>query len=115
MVMKIDASGALANGAGFTKTGKETVVGWGVPDYTAGVSIASGYITPCAGIITVDVVGNVGGWVQINGINVNFIKGHLGSSHGQPVPSVTLLVAKGDVFSCVFADSPLFFPFKGVV
>lgn len=114
MTMKIDISGALANGTGFTKTGKETAVGWGVPDYTAGVSITNGYVAPCSGIITTSVLGNIGGWVQINGKNVNYITGHSGSSHGQPTPSVTLIVMKGDTFICPWAYAPLFFPFKGV-
>lgn len=44
---------AIKNATNFTPTGKSTIVGWGMPDYSAGVSLTSGssYTAPCDGIV----------------------------------------------------------------
>lgn len=36
----------LKNASNFSSLGKETIVGWGMPDYSAGVSFTSGSVTP---------------------------------------------------------------------
>jgi hypothetical protein len=42
-VGRIEENKADTNSSNFTQTGKETIVGWGIPDYTAGISVSLPY------------------------------------------------------------------------
>lgn len=87
---------------------KEMIVGWGLPDYTAGVSVSSGFVAPCPGLYrhySVDVTGNT----YVNGVQVDTFTWKKGSWAGHA--GCTLLLDKGDVIT---GDTPnaKFYPFK---
>ena len=99
---------ALKDASNLTATGKETVVGWGMPDYSAVVSMTSGSSAP------------KNGWAVAYGANanvtysVNDVSVAQGNSH---VPNWTgnwnlqIMVSAGDV---VAGGSWNFIPCKGV-
>ena len=90
---------------------RETVVGWGMPDYSAGISltgISSPYIAPANGIIYIE--RDIGD-LKINGNAYVGISGQVYSSY-----SNTIIINKGDSLSWT-KNSPyagIFYPFKGV-
>lgn len=105
-----------------TSTGKETVVGWGMPDYSAGIDITSynsannKFTAPCDGIITVAYLStNTSAYLPyIN--NLQF------GSYNQSaiVNHITQPINKWDTFFCTGIHSQVgsgcnkFYPFKGV-
>lgn len=99
-----------------TSTGKETVVGWGVPDYSAGISFSSGYTIPKSGIIVCYT--NTGSYrklrLKINGITVyNEVPDVSGSNQRFWTPP--FIVDSGDIIT--FEENitnGTFYPFKGV-
>lgn len=104
----------IKDGDGFTQPGKNTIVGWGMPDYSAGVAITSGFIAPCDGIISVFCYVASSGQQAIVSINGVEIAG-VGSGGGQVSTCCQLPVNKGDVITML---NPVginnFYPFKGV-
>lgn len=98
--------------------GKETIVDWGTPDYTAGINISSsvtgsGYTVLKDGIIyyfTMPATSALD--VSINGSYVM----RKGSTSGNYSASGASIVKKGDVFlmSMISGGSVYFYPFKGV-
>lgn len=116
-------AGVLANtdASNFTAAGKETVVGWGMPDYSAGIDI-SGYkssdnqfTAPKDGILSVTVNSNTNGVVYIN----DTVRAFANNNDSYARASITLPISKGEKF---YAPSVLntttytscFYPFKGV-
>lgn len=99
-----------------TATGKATAVGWGIPDYTAGISFVSGYAIPKSGIIVCYT--NVGSYrklkLKINGITVyNEVPDVSGTNQRYYTPS--FIVGSGDIIT--FEENitnGTFYPFKGV-
>jgi hypothetical protein len=88
---------------------KEQLVGWGVPDYTAGIALSANtdFIAPCVGIV----ISN--GSIYVNGAEishfVSVVSGY-NSSNGTPI-----VVDKGDVCKQTSSsNNPKFYPFKGV-
>ena len=99
---------ALKDASNFTATGKNTVVGWGMPDYSAVVSMTSGSAAP------------KNGWAVAYGMNANVTYSVNGVSVAQGssyVPHWTgnwnlqIMVSAGDV---VTGGSWNFIPCKGV-
>ena len=98
---------------------KEMSVGWGMPDYSAGVSVAnstivSGFTAPCDGVFMFD----AGIYkAKINGIAI--VAGYYYTAnkdaYGQPV---SMFLSKGDVLKAnnVYntTDHSVFYPLKGV-
>lgn len=99
-------------------TDRETVVGWGMPDYSAEIAITSPYTAPRAGIVTIGIAGNPSGAdelkVLVNDKEIVFVGGR---SNVSPRQVVVLSVDKNDVISWVIKNSNeadcKFYPFKG--
>ena len=98
---------------------KEMSVGWGMPDYSAGVSVAnstilSGFTAPSDGVLIFD-----GGMANatINGIGIasGYYYTPNNASFGQPV---SILLSKGDILKAAnlygTTDHSIFYPLKGV-
>ena len=107
----------VANGIDRTvATDRETVVGWGMPDYSAGVSVSSlPYTVLKKGFVIGELYGNKvasASYLRINGIN---IVSRQGSSTGMQSVAFMLQVEKGDVVSISGTSCILsFYPLKGV-
>lgn len=90
----------LRNMSNITATGKETVVGWGIPDYSAGVSIAfplqaSPYTAPANGFVAFAFkYSNATGDLYING---NVVANKQSSGSNRDNDSMMFPVAKNDV------------------
>lgn len=96
---------------------KETFVGWGIPNYSAGVdifsSVTTGYTVPKKGVVMVYTLPAANACqITINGVVV-VNKAGTGGSYAI---AATLPVDKNDVVKVSFASggSIKFFPFKGV-
>lgn len=94
-----------------TSTGKETVVGWGMPDYTAGISltgISSPYVAPADGIIYFE--------RNLGSLTINGTAYVGGSNQTYSSYSNTILVNKGDSLSWTNSTpyAGTFYPMKGV-
>ena len=98
---------------------KEMSVGWGMPDYSAGVSVAnstilSGFTAPSDGVLMFD--GGIAN-ATINGIGIaaGYYYTPDGAAYGQPV---SMLLSKGDILKAInvynTTDHSVFYPFKGV-
>ena len=106
-------TGALENGNGFNSIGKAEIVGWGMPDYSAGVSATFPYTAPCDGILHTSASGS--GTSNILSIdNAQVANTYIATSYGQQsslrifVPKgKTVMVSEGSWNACVF------FPLKG--
>lgn len=96
-----------------TQTVKDTIVGWGMPDYDNGISITLPYTVTQAGYIYAGVDGvDTYRYVYVNG---HPVVGDSAYSGGKPVYSgSTFRVSSGDYVTC---DRPLgnyyFYPMKG--
>ena len=87
---------------------RETVVGWGMPDYSAVVTCASPFTAPSNGFISYNNIGT--GNCTVNG-NTVYLGGNDSSNEG----NVTLYLSKNDII--VFYNdkgTPCFVPCKGV-
>ena len=96
-----------------TQAFKDMSMGWGLPDYTAGVSITQPYTAPKAGVVS---FANWAGTADsnafsyVNGVQVS----GLPSGGGAVSNSSQVYVQKGDVISWNNQISaPIFFPLKG--
>jgi hypothetical protein len=99
-------------------TDRETVVGWGMPDYSAGVSISNkvSFTAPSDGYIVVSGFGSTGANSDfyINGVSIAHL-GYNTNTYSHHVSS--FLVNKGDVFNVSYSGSlskGTFYPLKGV-
>ncbi len=90
---------------------KNMSIGWVVPDYTAGISISSGFTAPSIGFIAFLPFDNSGN-IYINGIDVMYFSDVGAGGNGQ---TGYLLVDKNDVFTATGDWSYFkFYPCKGV-
>lgn len=119
------ANSDLSNVASVASSFKEQSVGWGIPDYTAGISIAvpkssAPYTAPCSGIYIITYQGgkNTSGKVlQVNGGNAYQFQY---TSAANPIFNGVVNLDKGDVLSSDTTSIPsevhisIFYPFKGV-
>lgn len=97
---------------------KETVAGWGIPDYSAGVSVPNseifnGYTAPSAGFLATSA-----GWLNltVNGNNLPTGK-YLFANNAVSLQQIFILLNAGDVLVGTGGyqiDSNIFFPLKGV-
>lgn len=97
---------------------KATIVGWGIPDYSAGVTISTeSYTAPSAGLMSVFAFigsSNVNKQIKVNNNQVGLVYGWGGDWAGT-INSFTFPVAKGDVVSGLYTSGTnIFYPFKGV-
>lgn len=113
-VVNLKANKADINASNFNTTGKETIVGWGMPDYSAGVALSPSTLTT----ITTK------GWINYTSIRTNAIGGvtvsgvlfQSGSSATNDRGSMMIPVDVGDTVQGVGggSDTVTFYPCKGV-
>lgn len=101
-----------------TSTGKETVVGWGMPDYDSGIVIIDGttaqtgtYTAPKDGIVSADMAG-IAGEAKIS-VNNNIVSIKRSTTANYGFHSI-VYVLKNDIVSYNNIDKLRFFPLKGV-
>jgi hypothetical protein len=111
----------LSNVSSVSSSFKEQSVSWGLPDYSAGISISTNsYTAPSAGFIVLDgatTSGNGGGGtIKINSQVIDILSTNLPS--GSTVRTAKqVFVAKGDVVELSTPAtfySKIFYPLKGV-
>ncbi|MDY3907269.1 MAG: hypothetical protein SOZ42_01270, partial [Candidatus Enterosoma sp.] len=95
---------------------KSTIVGWGMPDYSAGITIPSGYIANRKGLATVSMNGtaHVTNSIYINGIRIGYAAAT--NQYQESPVSVQIPLDVGDTITWVGTSevTAMFFPFKGV-
>lgn len=93
--------------------GKATAIGWGMPDYSAGIQItgSASFTCPSAGFVTIQPVGGTSGIVYVNGNRVGI------GSNSAADASVNFIVSKNDVITIgsgySFGTESYFYPLKG--
>ena len=100
-----------------SSTAKETIVGWGIPDYSAGISISLPYTAVKKGVVSVGAhKGNTG--TNYLYINDNKVSGNYNSTSSFfTCLSGEYIVDSGDIISSDSAwvfDVLIFYPMKGV-
>lgn len=108
-IQNLQNTKANVDGDNFTAQGKGVITGLGMPDYTKGGAITSGFIAPTDGNIIWygDVVAKV---AYINGINVGTIVGS-----NTFYASRNIDISKGETFTWTgIGGNAVFFPLKGV-
>ena len=112
---KFDAK-ANTDASNFTATGKETVVGWGMPDYSAGVTITSGYTATQKGLATVSMNGSdhTTNTIYVNDVKIGF--SYAGNDYQEAPVNTQLSLDVGDKIRWTGTQSviAIFFPYKGV-
>lgn len=104
----------LKNASNFSSLGKETVVGWGMPDFSAGISVnATSYTAPKAGIVLINCVhvDNNSNNVSINGVQIYNFSMSGSYANGAMTPFETP-VSAGDVITSN-RNILKFYPYKG--
>ena len=107
-----------SNASNFSQVGRETIVGWGMPDYSAGYSITSSetekWISPSNGVVRCVAVTNEIVRIKVNNVLI------AGSSApaGTPDVSIWAIVGKGDSVNMYKSDGTAaryqaFYPMKG--
>ena len=94
-----------------TATGKETIVGWGMPDYSAGVNISgSSYTAPCDGFACLHNYNSTNSSKVYVNANIVGIMSNVNADS-----TVQILLNKNDILTCSdnFSSS-YFYPLKGV-
>ena len=105
----------VANGIDRTvATDRETVVGWGMPDYSAGVGLNSNvtYTAEKDGFVFWQALNVTRGDFFVNDVLHGQAIGS--ANHWADCNSVMMPVSKGDTYKCTGANSFIFYPFKGV-
>ena len=112
--LNLKATTDLSNVSSVASSFKEQSLGWGTPNWNAGVSFSSGFVAPSAGFVVIaSIRGN-------NSQNYGYVNGvvffrNLQASSGADSASGTAIVSKGDVITYSGnADVRVFYPFKGV-
>lgn len=94
-------------------TAKETIVGWGIPDYTAGVAISSGYVAVSNGMAMIVRGGGSGGVsLFVDGVRVDGNYSNTTNEGG----CLFAFVKKGSTVTWNtgnISDTPTFFPCVG--
>ena len=92
----------------FPKNYKSTIVSWGIPDYSAGISVSSGFVAPSRGLYR-HFGTDVSGDTFVNGVQVDRFtwKSNRWAGHA----GCTLLLDKGDIITGTTPNGK-FYPFK---
>ena len=116
--LELKANSNLSNVSSVDSSFKNASVGWGLPDYTAGTSIAWNTDVSIAknGYVVFEFSGKGGGGsliISINGVNVCLVKADYGNKHSGIIP-----VAKGNKFKATSSNADTcnftFYPCLGV-
>lgn len=95
-----------------SQTVKNTIIDWGMPDYSAGVSISNGYTAPVNGVIIASFNWSNSNWsASIDGYP--FVASNNISNSGQQ-SSGFCIAPKNSVFTTNASGTFMFFPLKGV-
>lgn len=101
--------------------GKQTIVGWGLPDYTAGVGVSSGYTATAKCWLRAHVSGDGGSgtageaYIQINGVTIDYAR--VSSWSYQTINDLVAPLDVGDVVTAYTnrgTATMTIFPMKGV-
>lgn len=119
--LNLKANSDLSNVASVASSFKEASIGWGMPDYSAGVAIgASGYTVPkngwiCSNIYSDWATSSANGRLLINGIIVS-ANYHSGGGSGKGHNNYFIVpISKNDVVTYTTnVDNVTFYPCKGV-
>lgn len=113
--MNLKANTNLSNVASVASSFKETSVGWGMPDYSARISLTAqqlldGYTAPVDGVVTITGQATNGSYFLVDNVGVGFVGGQTSQSYA-PVEkgSVVSLSASLNIVRNIF-----FYPLKGV-
>lgn len=120
--LNLKANSDLSNATSVASSFKEASVGWGVPDYSAGVSVtypvqAKPFVAPSDGVyIATIVVNNVTAILYINGVATGYSQRNANSYRDASSQYIPLL--KGDsiywsVATPTGTNTSMFYPFKG--
>lgn len=100
-----------------TRGNKAEILGWipkPAPNYSAGISFASGYVAPAAGFIVLAAIrkNDSQNYGYVNG---QLVYRNMQAGSGADSSSGTAIVDKGDTitFSGTGIDTARFYPFKG--
>lgn len=99
-----------------SQAGKTTVVGWGTPDYSAGISISNEFVCPSSGVIKCYVLNglNRNSNMAINNVVVAG-SNHIDGTQGNGNKIYTIVpVSNGDKVTSLSNVSAIFYPSKGV-
>ena len=100
-----------------SSAGKQTAVGWGMPNYAAGISGSLPYTAPKAGMLYLSLTtgeDSTKRYIQVNGEDIGFVMGRSSRSGGDSNCYIPL--TEGDVVTNVNScgvDRCIFYPFKG--
>ena len=111
--LNLKANSDLSNVASVASSFKEQSVGWGMPDYSAGVSVELPYTAPSNGFFVVHFTFNVGDvYLYVNNIKVQEVGGGAVAGMDYMIP-----VSKGDNITRSTTSTyynGVFYPVKGV-
>jgi hypothetical protein len=102
----------LGNVTNPTQGFKDMAIAWGMPDYSAGISIPSGYVAPCSGyVVIVRGGGSSKVYLYIDGVQVDSIESNISNEGG----SLNAFVGRGSTvtWSTGNITGATFFPLKG--
>lgn len=88
-----------------------------MPDYSAEISISSGYVAPTAGLVTAQVYvqnNNATGYIYVNGDAVVWTSVALSGLGAAVGNIISCFVSAGDTITFSSISSPKFYPLKGV-
>lgn len=112
--MNLKANGDLSNVASVSQTFKDLSVGWGMPDYSAGITVkATSYTAPKAGIVLINCqhADHATNQVTINGVRLYSVS-MTGSYANGTLPPFETPVSAGDVITSN-QNILKFYPYKG--
>ena len=103
---------ADTDASNFTTAGKQTIVGWGMPDYSAGVALTMPYTAPCNGYALFSQQSNIASEIKIDGVFV----GSTGGGAGALFYLIRPICKDQQITSSNNAgiQGSIFFPLKGV-
>lgn len=111
--LNLKANSDLSNVASVARSFKEASVGWGMPDYSAGVSIELPYTAPFNGFLLVHFTFNSGNaYLYVNNIKIQEVGGGATAGMDYMIP-----VSKGDNITRSTTSTyynGVFYPVKGV-
>lgn len=94
-------------------TAKQTIDGWGIPNYSAGISISSGYVATSNGFVTIRRgTGSAYVYLYVNGIQVDSNESNTSNEGG----TLSAFVQKGATVTWTTTNitgTPTFYPLIG--
>ena len=101
---------ANSNASNFSQAGRETIVGWGIPDYSAGVSVGTSFTAITDGLVIYKLGTTEVGVAKVN--NIQILSKFIESNYDNASLSQMFYVKKEDIVQ--IPVSGIFYPLKGV-